>query len=92
MEGVNDVRFPSSHGQAFSSFHTSFGGFAEVLHPDVSAFTDCHLLEVVELNTPRHWPSFPHLHNMHPMAILSASAGAHKTGIPTSGKPQLNRP
>ena len=86
MDGVNAARFLSSHGQASSSFRSSFEGFAEALHPDVSAFTICW-----KWTTPRHWPSSPHLYNMHPMAILSASVGAHKTGIPISVKPQLNR-
>lgn len=53
-------------------------------------FSIYRLLEVDKLKTPRHWPSSPHLYNTHPTAIPSASAGAYKTGIPSSVRPQLN--
>lgn len=54
IEGVNTLRVISSHSWAFSCFHTSFGGFAEALHPRFSIYC---LLEVGELKTPRYWSS-----------------------------------
>lgn len=80
MEGVNTLKFPSSHGQTSSSFHGSLEAWKRLCTP----------MFQLRWANPRHQDTCHplRLSNTPPTATLSARA--HKPRIPISVKPQLN--